>query len=365
MDKYNEALEKAKAYDKALKLMRDCVPDENGLVHVRPSDIFSELKESEGEEIKEYLISFIKMESGVNLSPDDAGKILAWLEKQGEQKPINDIDEDIVETVEDTSILDMVEPKFKVGNWYQCTKDFFGKGVTFDKNTAYYCAEEGCLKNEYGCHIAIVKDLYDNFKLWTIQDAKDGDVLVCPLPKKYGAGEQIFIFKGINSRDYVDNCIEFYCRICQGYFYENKIGFMGTTDGIFHPATKEQRDLLFQKMKEAGYTFDFDKKELKKIDNEEVNGEVYGIDGLYHAQRILEKTLGRVDGYQSDDGILEHKCAISAVKKLYEQKPAWSEADDEELEIVINALKGAGRHGSVDWLSTVKWLLTIKQRIGG
>ncbi len=87
MDKYNEALEKAKAYDKALKLMRDCVPDENGLVHVRPSDIFSELKESEGEDIKEYLISFIKMESGVNLSPDDAGKILAWLEKQGEQKP--------------------------------------------------------------------------------------------------------------------------------------------------------------------------------------------------------------------------------------------------------------------------------------
>lgn len=70
-----------------------------------------------------------------------------------------------------------IEPKFKVGNWYQCTKDFFGKGVTFDKNTAYYCAQEGCLQDEYGCHIAIVKDLYDRFKLWTIQDAKDGDVL--------------------------------------------------------------------------------------------------------------------------------------------------------------------------------------------
>ena len=46
----------------------------------------------------------------------------------------------------------------------------------------------------------------------------------------------------------------------------------------------------------------------------------YGIDGLWHAQRILEKTLGCVDGYQSDEGILEHKCAISAVKNLYEQK---------------------------------------------
>lgn len=62
------------------------------------------------------------------------------------------------------------------------------------------------------------------------------------------------------------------------------------------------------------------KVEQKPI--EEVNGEDYGIDGLYHAQRILEQTLGNVEGYQSDDGILEHKCAISAVKKLSEQKPA-------------------------------------------
>ena len=62
---------------------------------------------------------------------------------------------------------------------------------------------------------------------------------------------------------------------------------------------------------------------------EEFDGEDYGIDGLWHAQNILEKTLGEVDGYQSDDGILEHKCAISAVNKLYEQKPiAWSEEDE-------------------------------------
>lgn len=31
-----------------------------------------------------------------------------------------------------------------------------------------------------------------------------------------------------------------------------------------HPATKEQRDLLLQKMKEAGYKWDTEKKELKK-----------------------------------------------------------------------------------------------------
>ena len=64
--------------------------------------------------------------------------------------------------------------------------------------------------------------------------------------------------------------------------------------------------------------------------------EDYGIDGLYAAVDILQKTLGDVDGYQTDDGILEHKCAISAVKELYEQKPAeWSEEDRKMLDAII------------------------------
>ena len=58
---------------------------------------------------------------------------------------------------------------------------------------------------------------------------------------------------------------------------------------------------------------------------EDFNGEDYGIDSLWHAITILEKTLGEVEGYQTDDGILEHKCAITAVRKLAkerrEQKP--------------------------------------------
>ena len=55
-------------------------------------------------------------------------------------------------------------------------------------------------------------------------------------------------------------------------------------------------------------------------------GEDYGIDGLYAAVDILQKTLGEVEGYQTDDGILEHKCAISAVKELYEQQPEVEKA---------------------------------------
>ena len=89
---------------------------------------------------------------------------------------------------EETKTLEkLIEPKFKVGNWYQCTKDlFFGtcvKYIAFDKNTVYHCAQEGCLQDEYGRHIAIDKDLYDNFKLWTIQDAKEETKTLDELPK--------------------------------------------------------------------------------------------------------------------------------------------------------------------------------------
>lgn len=131
------------------------------------------------------------------------------------------------------------------------------------------------------------------------------------------------------------------------------------TDKEPHPATKEQHDLLFQKMKEAGYEWDAEKKELKKIQDEEYNGEDYGIDSLYHAQRILEKTLGSVDGYQSDDGILEHKCAISAVKKLYEQKPAeWSKEDKRNLNDAILFIK-TGTY-SLDKDNLINWLKSLR-----
>ena len=71
---------------------------------------------------------------------------------------------------------------------------------------------------------------------------------------------------------------------------------------------------------------------------EEVNGDDYGIDSMYHAVRILEKTLGKVEGYQSDDGILDHKAAITEVKKLAKQNRAdfsslktWRAIADEVL----------------------------------
>ena len=80
--------------------------------------------------------------------------------------------------------------------------------------------------------------------------------------------------------------------------------------------SKEDCISWIRKMVEHRHFIDTDEVD----DNTLPKGEDYGIDGLWHAQRILEMTLGHVDGYQSDDGILDHKCAISAVKEMYNFK---------------------------------------------
>ena len=50
--------------------------------------------ESEDERIRKYIVKFVELEKGVNLPPDDADKMLAYLEKQKEQQPAEWSEED-------------------------------------------------------------------------------------------------------------------------------------------------------------------------------------------------------------------------------------------------------------------------------
>ncbi len=75
------------------------------------------------------------------------------------------------------------------------------------------------------------------------------------------------------------------------------------------PATKEQRDTLFAKMEEAGYEWDADRKELKKI----------------------------------------------------EQEPAWSDADEERFVSCLQRL-GTGNIEQPDTINTM-WIKSIKNRV--
>lgn len=278
--------------------------------------LIPELKESEDERIRKRIIHALH---GDVLEMSEIKEAVAWLEKQGE-KGTNGNEREIPFSEQKTA--DKVEPKFRAGVWVVLTAgelsttlqivkvDTNKKLYWFNDNSYLPIVDEGCLR------------------LWTIQDAKDGDVLVCPLPKGYNGGVQIFIFKSINSRDYVDDCIEYYCRVCEGVFYENENGpgYMGTTTSPLHPATKEQCDLLFAKMKEAGYEWNAEKKELKKIKQSPIDV--------------------RTTGYWYVEDV--------------EQKPAvWSEEDENILNdcikcVMVGSKSSAQNQGIINWLKLLK-----------
>ena len=85
--------EKAKAYDEAIKAGRDILKDTTNEVGIALKRILPELNESEGEMIRKTLIDIVKRETGFTGFPSQ-GQVLAWLEKQKEQKPAEWSEED-------------------------------------------------------------------------------------------------------------------------------------------------------------------------------------------------------------------------------------------------------------------------------
>ena len=234
--------EKAKAYDEALKKAKDIL----AYKEVRQEDIeylFPELAEPEDERIRKVLIDYFNdfhLQTFAGLNPK---KILAWLEKQGEQK-----------------LADKVEPKIqklKKGKYYVCIRDLDDNYGTraFCKGSTYYSTkDETLLPDNSNVPFEIQYCVNDYFRLWTIKDSKDGDVLK--------EDSCIFIIEKMNPNG---TAIVHCCLFDDGDF--DLIGSTLSFDvDSTYPATKEQRDLLFQKMKETGYEWDAEKKELKKIE---------------------------------------------------------------------------------------------------
>ena len=87
-------------------------------------EIFADLYESEDEKMRKEIISFLQLPHPQFVGERKQEKWLAWLEKQGEQKPILDFKaKDWYVSKVDGKIhniyysVDKVEPKFKVGDW--------------------------------------------------------------------------------------------------------------------------------------------------------------------------------------------------------------------------------------------------------
>ena len=370
--KYREALERARIWQKHLYDTNDRdYADELNY-------IFPELKDSEDWKIRETLIRFHK--STIDIDGIKGDDIIAWLEKQGEKKSLTIDIKSMVDSykqrliknggVNNSPLVNMCveafqhgventldelhlkqilanscktckdeqklfdyenanihqkdyapkeEPKFKVGDWIINRTDATIMQIVNNKDF-YESVEIGGQRRT---------DTYNylewDFRLWTIQDAKDGDVLCL----YYNNRKTFFIFKAIiGEGDYADILV--HCCYTGKYQYL-KPSFNGecrmhqiSDGGYCLPADKEEQDILFQKMKEAGYEWDDEKKELKKI-----------------SQRMI---------------------SAEAKEAMYD-KPAWSEEDKDILYNTLSNLtelkdlygKDYGKVGKcIDWLKSFK-----------
>jgi hypothetical protein len=144
-------------------------------------------------------------------------------------------------------------PKFKVGDWICHT--VYKKPLLIVEDLG-----EGDFGTEPKS-IITAKEFREGFyRLWTIQDAKDGDLL--------RIRNLTFIFQEITNNNVCHkDAVVAYCSYQD---YDNSFGVCGpdciTDLEVITPAAQKQRDLLFQKMHEAGYEWDAEKKELKKIE---------------------------------------------------------------------------------------------------
>lgn len=237
-EKYKTALERAKAMIKVVANQDEAICFAN--------TIFPELAESENEDerIRKAISQCVEdmrgqFEKLYSVHHKDA---IAWLEKQGIKPQGKSALEAIHEQKVDNA--NKVERKFKVGDYI--VNDYC-KGKVIELTTDAYL-----LDTEQG----IPFSCEHNAHLWSIQDAKDGDVLVfdnnvCTMGT--------IICKSPTSYD-----TKSYCRLIDEHFIGKEEN--GWDSMLLVPATKEQKDFLFKRMEEEGYKWDDEHKELKKIE---------------------------------------------------------------------------------------------------
>lgn len=250
--KYKEALLKAK--------------DMLSYKEIRREDmeyLFPELEESDDEKLRKTTIAFLKeyAEKGY----ENAVECIDWLEKQGEQKPIKASYTTVVETGNggvntvvkrelstdecygEQKPTDKVGPKFKSGDWIISHYNSVAFIQSIDEKIYILTSLDGYR------NIFSIEYIDENWHLWTIRDAKDGDIL--------SDNGEPFIFKGLDPQH--SNSPIAYCGIdCENQFMVSHGEYWWTSYEDVTPATKEECDFLFEEMRKSGYKWDSNKKSL-------------------------------------------------------------------------------------------------------
>ena len=232
-----EEIEESKIID-ALKVavLLHCSPDHNYVNTIPKSHLIYWLEKQDEKtnpysgisfEYNGHIWGMCARDNGVDILLDK--QLFKHLEKQDEQKPIC---------------------KFKVGDW------------VVQNDVGIYKIIEVCeswyevISYNNGIRYSIGFDKENDCHLWSIKDAKNGDVLATKKgnpfiydKNRYNNG-LAYYYAGIDANEEL--------TLKSTY---HMLSHFGELSSVF-PATKEQYDLLFRKIHEAGYKWDSNKKEL-------------------------------------------------------------------------------------------------------
>ena len=160
---------------------------------------------------------------------------------------------------EETKTLEkLIGTNFHEGDWIACEELNTAKILSINMDRYEVEFIDG---NKAFPHIDYIDR---NFHLWTIEDAKDGDILAFN-------DETIVIFKDL----YNKTSFHSYCHIEEEIFTISKKDMPDWWEEKgFYPATEEQRTFLFRKIKEAGYKWNPETKTLEKLPKFKVGNRV-------------------------------------------------------------------------------------------
>lgn len=146
-------------------------------------------------------------------------------------------------------VLKNLKPKFNVGDWIVSANGKVNQVISVDADNVDvdgYTLDDGVYFSGTWCN---------SYHLWTIKDAKEGDVL------SYETDEgDLWVMLYWSLYEPYEGHVHYHALLVNDNFTDKGTCCICIDD--LKPATIEQHELLFRKMKEEGYQWDKNKKEL-------------------------------------------------------------------------------------------------------
>lgn len=296
--KVAEALEELKQYNRY-----DTEPAKTIL------KLFPELEESDYV-IKQRLRKYLEYFRCKGIDHNVCDRILKWLDKQGEQKSTNKIEPkfqtgDTMRTLEEarngfTSGMPMIisiddeyyhctnesiaikdqdnyeyppinrkseeksdnkiNHKFKVNDWI-VNKNGHAFLIEAVEDNRYFFDRNSYTHEKLSWEF--IKNANEHYVLWSLQDAEDGEILVHNKYNTIDDFDYIFIY----NKTSLLQAYGYYSKKEDRAFVEDRSHYCPWNMQEVKPATKEQRDLLWSKLKEIHYEWNAEDKILIQIDD--------------------------------------------------------------------------------------------------